>query len=842
MRVVGVLVGVILLLVVMGDEVAASTPWTSAPPVIYKDSPMSSIPDTPCPTYYQEISIANIADTRKACQFVGTDLTMSRFTQDNGKSALAVRYPGSKTVHRLEGVCEGQVRCLYSPEQDMVVTNLPIPFNQQGVEVFRNARQRISATFDPTTLSIRYVFDASHPDYIFRDSHEAILSARSFAVSNNGEWLAIELKDFGTAIVHMTDFSTRRVIAWGPQYGVGLDPTVEMAVNNAGTTVVVAGSNADFLIADITHGCGETLVVEHLAQRPPPHLECPTISGVVPDLTPLKYTVFHPRFDSSGEQLSFIYAPKNRPTRAVILRTVNFHTPEQEYIALGDSFSSGEGETSDRLYRLDSVQPLGKCHVSLRSYPFLLGIPAAQNVACSGAKLADISNLRRDSEQELSALEDFRPGKVPQADFIDYYKPTVATIGIGGNDAGLMIKLRSCAMIGTCDWVQPDMRSRVANEIGMLFEDLVELYTHLDTLSPVTHMFAVGYPRIVEIDGKCDSLTAALLNRDERVFMDESIRYLNQVIASAAAQVGIGFLDIEDSYREKKLCGDSPTLAINGLRLGGDNPFPLLVPMLRIIGSETFHPTPLGHRLAADMILSQHGDLRQYGWCSDDTTTCPADSILPPAPSYWGAAPSASPVLRQSNFATKIADAPGEYLLAVGSKTFRPNEPLTVEMRSPLREVTSLRANDEGGVRSAVTLPQDLPEGFYSLHLVGTGYEGESTELYQEISIPGRPEPEVPIVQELPPQEVLSGEKRDLNKLFLGNEPRISAYGRAKSGLAVLGTVTPMPSPGKEPSDIGVTIGVNDNQFIIFWTASCLFLVAVITVIIFWGAKSWRGT
>src|SRR5690606_18148670 len=84
-------------------------------------------------------------------------------------------------------------------------------------------------------------------------------------------------------------------------------------------------------------------------------------------------------------------------------------TPQLDYLALGDSYSSGEGDIERRsngsTYYLEGTDVTGdyekgipeeKCHVSNRSYPFVLQQSGAvegdriQSVACSGAKRADV--------------------------------------------------------------------------------------------------------------------------------------------------------------------------------------------------------------------------------------------------------------------------------------------------------------------------------------------------------------------------------------------------------------------------------------------------------------------
>src|SRR5690606_32712651 len=92
--------------------------------------------------------------------------------------------------------------------------------------------------------------------------------------------------------------------------------------------------------------------------------------------------------------------------------------PQLDYLALGDSYSSGEGDTErdkrtgQKYYRSwtdveeDAAwgQPREKCHISTRSYPYILAQGMAlgdpvngpstrwHSVACSGARIRDVSD------------------------------------------------------------------------------------------------------------------------------------------------------------------------------------------------------------------------------------------------------------------------------------------------------------------------------------------------------------------------------------------------------------------------------------------------------------------
>src|SRR6266404_7242459 len=139
---------------------------------------------------------------------------------------------------------------------------------------------------------------------------------------------------------------------------------------------------------------------------------------------------------------------------------------QQDYLALGDSYISGEG-AFQYLQGTDTAN--NQCHLSLISYPLLIGqalnYDAYHSVACSGATTDDIVNASNTYSGQLvhkaprqsysnneidSVLSNFQPGYIDQLDFVKQYQPKVVTVSIGGNDIGFSDRLRSCLVSGTC--------------------------------------------------------------------------------------------------------------------------------------------------------------------------------------------------------------------------------------------------------------------------------------------------------------------------------------------------------------------------------------------------------
>src|SRR5206468_4326241 len=108
--------------------------------------------------------------------------------------------------------------------------------------------------------------------------------------------------------------------------------------------------------------------------------------------------------------------------------------PEIHYVAMGDSYSAGEG--------VPKFIGKSKCHRSRRAYPKLLAsqakIPDAHFtfVACSGAQIHNL--LWRTQNDELPQLDAVAVGT------------NLITLSIGGNDIGFSEIVVNCILRHDC--------------------------------------------------------------------------------------------------------------------------------------------------------------------------------------------------------------------------------------------------------------------------------------------------------------------------------------------------------------------------------------------------------
>ena len=749
--------------VAMSESVSASPSWVSGPPVVAKDVPLRVSTQNWCSGYIQKRSVTGLGSDLSVCLF-GDDRMTFGFTFTGGAKIGLVQFPFSNELRVLDGICS--VTCHYSSATDTIVTQQRVGPFAWGIVIYAHASDRVTKIYAPSG-EVRYSFNATSPEYEMKNDAGRYMSNPSFAVSSNGRWVVAELQDSGLALVDTNDYSTKQIVMGGHRYGYGMDPSEQLAVSDDGKKVALMGLNAGFAVTEVTVGCGQDVAGD--LSRQPSTVLCKTTDLGIGNLFPNLYVAERPRFYGDGYQLEFTVTTWVEGDRRVTL-LANGAKPvhKLKMLALGDSFISGEGENDDEMYKVGTNQGFDTCHTSKRSYPLLvataIGVVGAdaQSVACAGARIPDIigrmdlywgqgerlggsglklSVVEKGIAQE-TALGAFHPGRALQSSFVERYDPEKILIGVGGNDAGLMGKLRVCVMPGTCEWAKGDGLRATANEIKGLFDTLGSLFSQLSRIS-TAKIYVAGYPKIIDPVNTCDPLMGVLLDTQERVFMDKSIEYLNQVIRAAAKKAEFTYLDIEDSFAGKQLCSGSASTAMNGLLLGDDIAVSSVFPMVKLVAAETFHPTPVGHALIAQKIIGANPDLRPDSSCVTDPMLCgaPLPSIEPP--SYWGFGGVASGVLSfAADFATQSPADSSKIAIKIPDGSLQPGTKVRIEIRSDVRVLGEFTVNSRGGVSGDVVFPEDLRLGFHTLHLLGENRNADSIDMYQFLAREGYGSPE----------------------------------------------------------------------------------------------------
>lgn len=736
--------------------------WTQTEPTVFASDTIADIGRTYCNSALQMKDIEGRLDKGGVCLTEGKKLSFGTTSFWWFGSGGVVAFPYDSKMYKFNGGCTLWDTCTYLPESDTLIVKQPASYSwfARSFVVYKNFSKRLKPAV--YGLTKQYDFDDSNPDYKFQDAQNRLWAINSTGVSKNGKWVAVEFWNRGIGLFNTETLEMRRVTSFAHMYGYGMDPTTDLAVTNDGNHIAVMGLNSGLSVYDITPDCGEVASYEVLQTNAPMVNQCPG-----PNINSAQFIngfnyALYPRFNEDGGELNFYAQSYRGDIREVTMRAGGYVGQRLDYLAMGDSFTSGEGETDDKYYLPGTNEEYEKCHLSSRSYPYLVaqlsGIEPAyiKSVACSGAETRDVVGEDKDylgqkdrlGPEKLNldnlntilakttARYEFIPGRIHQITFATEYRPKVVTIGVGGNDAGLMNKLTACAGSGTCGLASDAKeKEQAAKEIKNIFDKLVTTYKAITYASPKTKIYAIGYPQIVDIDGNCDSVTGYLFDRNEREYMSESVIYLNQVVEAAAKAAGVKYINVQDSYGNQVLCGSKSPSAMNGVRTGDDSNLVDKSQWFRFIGNEGFHPNSFGHALTAMVIHETVGDLTSYSNCPDGAATCPDDTVKAPEPSiYW--VPNGYhdyPAKRFSNF---VADSHNtsdslDKTISVDDYSFQPNSWVTSEVTSNPISLGQFQVTNTGSLNTAIALPPELEEGYHTMHLYGTSYSGEPIELYQ---------------------------------------------------------------------------------------------------------------
>ncbi|MFD7325120.1 SGNH/GDSL hydrolase family protein [Streptomyces sp. NPDC059875] len=224
-------------------------------------------------------------------------------------------------------------------------------------------------------------------------------------------------------------------------------------------------------------------------------------------------------------------------------------TAALDYVALGDSYSSGVGAGS-----YDSAS--GDCKRSTKAFPVLWKNANSPSsfafTACSGARTGDVTSGQLGP---LSTATD------------------LVSITIGGNDAGFADVMTTCVLQSESTCI-----NRVNQAKGYVDTTLPgkldAVYSAISAKAPNARVVVLGYPRFYKLGGSC----VAGLSENERAAINGAADYLNAATAKRAADHGYTFASVVPSFTGHEICSGSAWLhSVNWLNIG-----------------ESYHPTAAG--------------------------------------------------------------------------------------------------------------------------------------------------------------------------------------------------------------------------------------------------------
>jgi lysophospholipase L1-like esterase len=219
------------------------------------------------------------------------------------------------------------------------------------------------------------------------------------------------------------------------------------------------------------------------------------------------------------------------------------------YVALGDSYSSGNGAGN-----YDSAS--GDCHRSFSAYPYLWKNAHAPSsfadTACSGAVTTDVTNSQLGPLNATTGL---------------------VSLTIGGNDAGFSDVITTC-VTGSDSTCVNRVNTAEAYAQNTLPARLDATYNAIRAKAPNAKVVVLGYPRLYTLNVFCVGLSATKHNK-----IDEAADVLDSVIQTRAQAHGFVFGDVRTTFNGHELCS-------------GDN---WLHSVVVSPSWESYHPTATGH-------------------------------------------------------------------------------------------------------------------------------------------------------------------------------------------------------------------------------------------------------
>jgi lysophospholipase L1-like esterase len=230
------------------------------------------------------------------------------------------------------------------------------------------------------------------------------------------------------------------------------------------------------------------------------------------------------------------------------------------YVALGDSYSSGVGAGS-------YIGSSGSCDRSSKAYPQLwanANAPASYvSVACSGATTSSVIS------SQLSALSG---------------STTLVSITVGGNDVGFTSVMETCVLGSTGDCVsaidtaENKMSTQLPGELNSVLSDI-------GADAPNARVVVLDYPDLYDLSQSSGCIG---LSTTDRTDLNQAADELDGQIQAAAGRYSDTFANVRSQFTGHQICdSDSWLHSVDWLDLG-----------------ESYHPTASGQADGYEPVFS----------------------------------------------------------------------------------------------------------------------------------------------------------------------------------------------------------------------------------------------
>jgi lysophospholipase L1-like esterase len=222
---------------------------------------------------------------------------------------------------------------------------------------------------------------------------------------------------------------------------------------------------------------------------------------------------------------------------------------QPQYVALGDSYSSGVGA---RVFYKEA----GECDRSPDAYAPKIAAAkgyALSFQACSGATTTEVNS------KQLGTLS---------------ASTSLVTITIGGNDAGFSSVIINCALFYfTCGSAISEADEFIEKKLPGLLETT---YKDIHAKATSAKVVVLGYPKLFTKEGKTCNVNFLTSGNEKR--MNESAELLDGVIKARTENAKFTFVNPTKAFEPHEVCSSSEWLN------GQSNPL-----------SESYHPNVAGY-------------------------------------------------------------------------------------------------------------------------------------------------------------------------------------------------------------------------------------------------------
>lgn len=713
-------------------------------------------------TFASAVNIEGVAQQRYGCLASGSSLSLFTYLDDtvSNNQIFGVRIGSDGSFRRLKVHTPHGYRMRLLPGSDtLLVESTANPSaTKPKLVLYRLADSPFIAEKAADGINVlNYQLDATKAIPLLGLDHDGTTEYRTvvnYVLSNNRRYMAVWLEYTFLVVVDLETLQSTAIDhLYGAWYGTYASPA---AISDDGRYVYVDIKGYMYDTTD----CGEKYDNDFLRKSPSQHFPKPCsrayLSSLISDIDGITSKHHQYRFIDDDTALEFIH-PYSGPNKVTTIATEAYDPTRLDYLALGDSYSSGEGDFSiggshdNFMPHTDKLGPPRElCHLSKTSYPYLLRDAYAidsdkmKSVACSGAKtidvvaslgdyqgqgdrLADVDNIE---SYRSAAINEFIPGRIPQIEFVRKYKPRVISVGIGGNDAGFadeLLKcvkdpLEECAVAANLN----NAREQVGQGIMNNFSKLTALYRELREASPESIIYAIGYPQFIKDAASPCLLNGAFVSQSERHFISEAVKQMNAVIQNAAVAQGVQYIDIEDSLVGGRLCEGVTKNYVTGVRSQ----------FYQSIYNEDlrtflYHPNADGHQKIADRIRIEIGEgIFSEPEIPDDVPDIEYTEYFKSSETYGYYVQSAGNII-------KAVPAGGDTITA----NFEPNTfgytTTTVTMFSSPRVLGTAMPSPDGSLDFTFTVPADIEPGYHTLVFSGTTMSGDPLEMVHTLFVKG---------------------------------------------------------------------------------------------------------